>query len=419
MPRDHEGALSGVTYTIPELDDRRDIEVAFEMFADTLPPAPPVLRVVALTGPVVTEANTIYISEGSAPITVTLPATAEKGDRVLISQVGTGVVTITGIGAGVPVTAGPNTAVTAVWDGAKWVGLPFSFSGTRPDESTGGTVVDLNGFRYHLFTVPGTYTFISHKALTVEGYIVGGGADGAAGSTTAAGVKGGPGVVAHEAADDVGYWTFTTVVVGAAGQVSSFGTKQVAGGVLGGSTPAVPLSGDWATVLGETVLGGPGGVGNAAPATFGVGGGGGIQVLASYPQGSETYQYTTGGPYSFDCSYGARREDYQSGTQEHIGDICNNGLCPPGWWCSGGALNSCMTNIPVYSTRWHCDSGGSLSGTTCIKTCYGDNTQTHTGTRPIPCGAGYVLSGSTCVDPRSPAGGKGGGGLVALRYAHP
>jgi hypothetical protein len=147
-------------------------------------------------------------------------------------------------------------------------------------------------------------------------------------------------------------------------------------------------------------------------------------VLASYPQGSETYQYTTGGPYSFDCSYGARREDYQSGTQDIIGDPCQGtwkDQCPGGWNCinAGTANARCWTQVPTYATRWHCDSGGSLNGTTCSKTCYGDNTQTHTGTRPIPCGAGFNAVNGVCVDPRTPAGGKGGGGLVALRYAHP
>ena len=429
MPRDHEGALSGVTYTIPELDDRRNIEVAFEDFADTLPPfpdVPPVLRVTALTGPVVTEANTVYVSEGSAPITVTLPTTATQGDRVLIAQVGTGIITIAGIGAGVPVTAGINTAVTAIWDGAKWVGLPFSFSGTRPTESTGGTQppVDLNGFRYHLFTIPGTYTFISHKDLAVEAYVAGGGVDGSAGSTTAAGVAGMGGEVLNDPTIAIEDWTFTTVVVGARGAGSRLNGVSAAGGAAGVSRPPTVLSGDWATVIGETLLGGPGPATGVDADTYGKGGGAGIQVLPSYPQGSESYSYSTGGPFTYDCSYGARREDYVSGQQEIIGDPpvppTWQGACPGGWWNALTAYGQrCVTSVPIYSTRWHCDSGGSLNGSTCQRTCNGDSTQWHTGTRPIPCGGGYVLSGSACVDPRSPAGGKGGGGLVALRYAHP
>lgn len=425
MPLDHQGALSGVTYRIPALADVRDPSVAFAAFADSipaLPPIPAVLQIEQVTASKTADANTLYINETATPITLTLPATGQAGDRILASQVGAGTITLSGIGSGVPVTAGANTAVSAVWDGAKWVGLPFSFSGTRPVESSGGTVVDLNGFRYHLFTAPGVYTFTSHKALSVEGYVVGAGKNGTDGSTTAAGVAGGGGEVKPLAAVPVKDWTFTTVVVGADGSVSSFGTEVAAGGTLGGTNPPTVLSGDWLTVLKETVLGGPGTVSGATGDTYGKGGGAGIKVLAPYTQETESYSYTTGGPFSYDCSYGARREDYQDGVRDVYGDPCQGtykDACPGGWWCinAGSANATCWTQVPTYATRWHCDSGGSLSGTTCVKTCYGDSTQHHTGTRPKACNAGYTASGGQCVDPRSPLGGKAGGGLVAVRYA--
>ena len=40
MPKPHQGALSGEDYTIPDLDDTRDIEQAFSDFADSLPKTP-------------------------------------------------------------------------------------------------------------------------------------------------------------------------------------------------------------------------------------------------------------------------------------------------------------------------------------------------------------------------------------------
>ena len=113
----------------------------------------------------------------------------------------------------------------------------------------------------------------------------------------------------------------------------------------------------------------------------------GSTVLKTYtmerkPHVNENYTYTT----TRDCSYGARAEQYQSGTNEviHRGDPCQGpymDLCPSGWWCvqAGHPVNWCETKTyePIYSTRYHCDSGGSLQGTTCVKTC----TDTHTGTR--------------------------------------
>lgn len=123
-----------------------------------------------------------------------------------------------------------------------------------------------------------------------------------------------------------------------------------------------------------------------------------------------THTWTTGGTYDYDCSYGARAEQYQSGTQHIQGDN-QTPYCPGGWsvahvdcggvWCrhsdgrfqqngwlsgcpggwSGCNCGACCTSVPVYSTRYHCDSGGSLSGTTCHKTCQGNNTQTHSEQR--------------------------------------
>lgn len=438
MPLTHRGALSGVDYSIPALADVRDPSKAFADFADTLPPTPAVLATETITGDKTASVNHLYLYEGSTPVTVTLPASGQAGDRVLVYQLGTGTITVSGIGVGTPVTTKQYDAVTAVWDGARWVGAPFSFSGTRPAESSGGVITDLNGFRYHSFDTPGIYTFVSHKDLSLEAVVLGGGGGGEDSSVGAAGPEGQGGVVVQQviAVDD---WTFTTVIVGSGGaqtvdgQASSFGATTAAGGKAGkrGSTtpPSTPvtLTGDWAVVAHSATVGGPGGVGPAASGIPGRGGGGGYDLLAPYPQETETYTYTTGGPYTYDCSYPARAENYQSGWQRVVGDPCVNNQCPGGWRCeatgynpvTGQAILSCVTDVPVYSTRYLCDSGGSLSGTTCVKTCSGDNTQVHTGTRPKACNAGYSAVSGQCVDSRTPGGGRGEHGLVIVRYAHP
>lgn len=462
MAKTHTGALSGVTYTIPELADTRNIETAFTGFADTLPEAPPRVGVQAITTATAAAANVLYTYAGSVGVTVTLPAAADyNGDKVLIYQLGTGVVTFSGIGVGTPVTAGQFTAVTAVWDGAKWVGTPFSFSGTPPTVSSGGEITDLNGFRYHAFKTPGTYTFISHGTLAIEALIVGAAGGGETSAVGTAGPAGQGGTVLVGETVTVPDWTFTPVIVGAggaqasAGAASSFGEDSAAGGAgghAGTSTPsstAATITGDWATVLGKTSVGGPGGSGPAAPATYGVGGGGGYSLLASYGQGSYTYSWTTGGAYSYDCSYGARAVTTQTGSSVVTGDAqpaycpsgwhvvgvtnggvqCQNytnptqvawngwfGGCPGGWY---GCGMSCCYNQPTYSTSYYCDSGGSLSGTTCVKTCTGDNTVSHSELRWSDCAGGYTAINHVCTDSRATGGGTGGGGVVVVRYAYP
>lgn len=462
MPRDHQGALSGVTYQIPELDDVRDIEVAFSEFADTLPPfppTPPVMTVASLTGNLTAELNHLYVSQGATAITVTLPASGQPGDKISVAQVGTGIVTIVGIGAGVPGTTGEHTAVTAVWDGTKWVGLPFSYSGTRPGESTGGTKppVDLNGFRYHVFDAPGTYVFVPHKVLTVEAIIAAAGGGGENSSVSAAGPAGAGGDILTAQTIQLSDWpTSTMVVVGTGGpQATDGGASRLAGvtapGGKGGragevTPPSVPavISGDWATVLGMTQLGGPGGSGPAAPARRSVGGGGGYDLLDPYTQETETYSYTTGGPYSYPCNYGARAEDQPiygtvtgdrascaawggencGGTCYVSGTMCTASMghaaqCPGGWRLCGDRC--CADNQVIgYNRVWHCDAGGSSDGNgTCIRTCSGDNTEHHTGTRPKACNPGYTAVNGICVDSRPVGGGPGGNGLVALRYQYP
>lgn len=445
MPKTHTGASSGVDYTIPALSDTRDIEVAFQGFADSLPAAPVKMDTQPLTASGPASLNVLYISEGAAAITLTLPATASDGDKIAVAQVGAGIITLTGIGAGVPVTAGPNTAVTAVWDGAKWVGLPFAFSGARPVESQGGDVVDHGAFRYHIFRTSGTFT--SHKALTLDVLVVAGGSGG----DTATPGAGGQVVIGQVG---VGDWTFTPVTVGqgglapaGAGTDSSLST--VAASAAAASTP-VALDADWAAVLNEVEVGGPGPIaGPAEPTTFGIGGSGGFQMLPSYVQEQESYSYTVGGSYSYDCSRPARAFQAQVGETEHRGDTrpvycpdgwrvslvdhafvqCQNiadpskvamngwmGGCPGGWYPCG---MNCCTKVPIYETQHTCDGDGILSGTTCVRTCWGDNTQVVTGTRPKPCNAGFTAANGMCVDARPAGSGKGGDGLVALRYPHP
>jgi hypothetical protein len=439
LPKDHVGALSGVTYVSPALDDDSDIEVAFAEFADSIPAAPRQLTVEAVTASKDATVNFMYINEGSGPVTLTLPAGVHEGDKVTVYQIGNPgrEVSLVG-GAGVSyqgpqTTTGQYTAVTAIWHNGKWVGSPFSFSGVRPTASTGGEITDLNGRRYHVFRTPGAFTFMSHKDQTLRVDLIGAGGNGVTSAVGDSGEGGYSGqVLLSQPLAAFGLDYIAVTVPGPAG-AAKFGPLTAAGGqngIPGTQTPNTPptaLSGDLAALLGPTV-GGSGGnaVGPVNGGQYGKGGGGGFDLLASYAQSSYVYSWTTGGPYTYDCSYGARGESYDAGGSNVavIGDPCVGGQCPPGWGCVSAPpdwVQRCHTTVyqPNWQTRYHCDSGGSLSGTTCVRTCSGDNTQHHSETRWNPCNAGYSEVNHVCVDSRPVGGGMGGGGAVVVSYAIP
>jgi len=73
MTRQHTGASSGIVLDIPELTDRRDIEVAFMDFADSIPAYPSVrLNVVTVTGDTAGAVQAAYFYNGANPINETL-----------------------------------------------------------------------------------------------------------------------------------------------------------------------------------------------------------------------------------------------------------------------------------------------------------------------------------------------------------
>jgi hypothetical protein len=118
----------------------------------------------------------------------------------------------------------------------------------------------------------------------------------------------------------------------------------------------------------------------------------GLMERKQYTYHNEDHGYYT--TVSVPYSYPARAETYQTGTTQVQGDNqkpycpatwayahtdcsgvwCRHsdgrferngwlGGCPGGWYgCNCGA---CCTDQPTYGTRYHCDSGGSLQGTTC------------------------------------------------------
>ena len=431
MTRQFQGAMSGVYFDIPELDDPADIEAAFSNFADTIPASPVVMTTKTVTADVnPAEPNTLYVFEGSAPHTVFLAPGQADADKISILQLQNDPITVNPNGVnfqGPTATSTQFSALTIMWQAAegRWVGSPFFSSGVLPPASIGGEIVDLLGRRYHVFKNPGQEFFYAHKDMNVDVFLVGPGGDGAPeGALAGDGGRGGQ-VVTGQAHVDL--MQSFGVTVGANGVPSVFRSLTAAPGADGVVDTVTPvdapysLPADLAQVLGYTTVGGSGQAdsGPVTPSTYGKGGGGAFKTIAAVARPSHVVNHpgSPGSPDYWIETKAAWTETVQTGTKEthHLGDICNNGQCPPGWWCSGGTLNSCqtVTHDPVYSTINHPAEG-----------YYGGGSPGSPGWSETvwdPCPSGYKVGSdtTTCVDARGVGPGEGGDGVAVISYPTP
>jgi hypothetical protein len=478
MPKPHTGAKSLVDYTIPELDDVADIEVAFSGFADSLPATPIAMKIVTVKADVpLPELNTMYLFDGTGPNTLTLIPGVKDGDKIQIVQMQTGAVTVdpNGIayqGTTVPPasgTAAQFSALTLVWQHteSRWVALPFSSSGILfPPESGGGddTIVS-GGFRYHIFRNSGS--FYSHKDMLVNVLIVGAGGQGAVAGTLA-GDGGHAGQRVDLIGEQVEIMQSYPVVIGGSqqphGGASSFHTKSALGGEAGvvdtdtideAPTP-LAFPADVLALIGFTEVGGsgPADSGPIAPARYGMGGAGGHLQRAEQARGKTTITVpgSPGSPgtpgytesYNVAASSSSREErgdhrpvfcpdGWRVSLVDHAFVQCQNianpsqiamngwmGGCPGGWYPCG---MNCCTTVTDYSCP-----GGCTNHQNGNCTCYRDIPGTP-GTPGTPdstqevwaaCPSGYRPKAgdeSKCVDERSLFAGEGGDGLVIVWYA--
>jgi hypothetical protein len=309
-------------------------------------------------------------------------------------------------------------------------------------------------FRYHIWTEAKSAQLAWYNlGVEIELLAIAGGTDGEGSSYTKEGVGGLAGEWAYKTEIPIApdYQIFS-VHPGGPGEKTTLSIPGVDERELEPGVGGIKLGLDknWQEVLGYATVGGSvgDGVGPVNADEPGEGGGGGFRLKEPYDQQSYIHKWTTGGPY--DCSYGAGCRDVPNGTKEHIGDTqpCNG--CPPpppgwggtechgpcdcmtypnaagGWFsrglagCPGGwyGCHGCKCCTQVPDTKRVCDqcnSGGSWDGgSTCRKTC--DNTQHHQETRWTPCNDGYTSVNRVCTDSRPAGGGKGAGGIVAIRY---
>ena len=308
-------------------------------------------------------------------------------------------------------------------------------------------------FRYHIWSEAKSGQLAWYNlAADIEVLAIAGGADGANSSYTDVGVGG----LGGEWKNHVGVavkddYQIFSVHPGGPGEKTTLSiigvdTRELQPGV---SDVPFTLDADWKAVLGYDSIGGKGAdnAGPVAGATPGEGGDGGFKLKEPYNQQSYTTTESSGGPYSYNCSYGAGCRQVADGTSTHQGDarpcngcpghahICHGpcdcmfawyhsggeswasrgqGGCPGGWYACGC---HCCTDTPKYKTVCDvCNSGGSPGGGTCHKTCSGNDYKEWTVTNWTPCVSGMSPVGRVCTDVRSPGGGKGKGGIVAIRY---
>lgn len=154
--------------------------------------------------------------------------------------------------------------------------VPASASST-PVIATGGTITDVNGYRFHTFTTNGTFTLTTPSSTSVEVLVVGGGGGG--GGNDAGG--GGAGQAVRTSVTVSGS---TSVVVGAGGAGGS-GLYAATSGTNGGSSSFSSI----------TAIGGGGGSGYGNVGLNGACGGGG-GAYANGGVGSVGYNGGNGSP---------------------------------------------------------------------------------------------------------------------------
>ncbi len=307
-------------------------------------------------------------------------------------------------------------------------------------------------FRYHVWeNFKSAQLAWYNLGAEIEVLAIAGGNDGEGSSYTQSGVGGSGGEWVNVTGMPVSpdYQIFS-IIPGGPGQPTVVRTPGLSKELQPGTMDdPLALDDGWKAVLGVDSIGGKGAdaSGPIDATNPGGGGAGGYRLKEPYAQQSYTTTESSGGPYSYDCSYGAGCRQAQSGTREHVGNCqaphcpatwsvcygnCNDGTvtcchadgrtmggwwggCPGGWYGCHGA--KCCTQVPNMITVCDvCNNGGSASGGTCHKTCSGNDYKEWQVTHWTPCASGYTSVNRTCTDSRAAGGGKGKGGIVAIRY---
>lgn len=308
----------------------------------------------------------------------------EPGDRIAITEAATG---LSGDLFTINSVRLEMKAPGHLW--CTWGLVPWGLDPwwTTPSfTATGGTIVDLDGFRYHDFTSSGTFEVTSAgDPVTVEVLLVGGGGAGGDGNGKAGGGGAGGRVVATSSSVSLGTYS---VVVGAGG--------AAAAGLAG-------LAGGTSTFNGLSAEGGKGGGTGDSTADGGSGtlGGGGGQFsnpgVGSRYSGGRGHTSNAGGGGAGAGGNGGDSPGFNTGGDAGAGVLSSITGTAVGY---GGGGSGAGTNVAGSVTPGGVNYGGGSGG---IGVSGGSAGTANRGGG----GGGCRFSGG---------GGAGGSGRVIIRY---
>jgi len=366
---------------------------------------------------------------GNGQATITFTASSSDGGSPILDYRVTsspGGVTATGSGSPITITGLSNgTAYTFTVQARNANGYSLSSTSSNqvtpvvpPIAASGGNYIydgtgSFTGYRFHVFTSPGTFTVTSNDGnLGFASVLVGGGGSGALGPPSAGGGGGGAGQVSDVTGISLTTSTAYPITVGPGGLGSSTPLRDGVpsswnGYGASGGASATPTGGALSTG-GSSGSGYGGGVVNRPglePSAFFMGGGGGGGAAGNgqdsrywYPPGTGTPGYAPKGYPPFPP------------------------IPPPGRYNGGGGVG---VTSSIDGIQYGGGGGGGTSGSGTVGYTpesspgnfvpYGGGTSDSPGSSSKGGGGGGLTQGTGAPSTRAP----GGPGIVVIRYPYP
>jgi hypothetical protein len=372
--------------------------------------------------------GTATAGNGQATVTFTAPA-SDGGSQILDYRVTSspGGVTATGSGSPITITGLSNgTAYTFTVQARNANGYSLSSTSSNqitpvvpPITASGGqTIYDgtgsYTGYRFHIFTSPGTFTVTSNDGnLGFASLIVGGGGSGSNGPPSSGGGGGGGGQVTNVTGISLTTNTAYPITVGPGGSGSSFPVKDGspsswAGGSASGGAGAPAPNGATTGNGASSGSGFGGGVVNRPglePSALFMGGGGGGGAGANGNDSRYWYPPGIGVP-------GYAPKGYPPGPP----------YPPPGRYNGGGGIGVISS---IDGTQYGGGGGGGTSGSGTNGYTpesnpgdfgpYGGGGSDSSGAGSKGGGGGGLTQGTGGPSTRT----NGGSGIVVIRYPYP
>lgn len=279
---------------------------------------------------------------------------------------------------------------------------------------TGGTITEAGGYRIHTFTTVGTSAFVTESPVTVQFLIVGGGGQGSNCDGSTGG--GGAGGVVYSSGFSLPAGSHTV-------SVADFSLQRLPDG--SGTRPDTGYRGNDSSFYNIVAKGGGGGVGWVQDSTTWDGGCGGGGSGTRTTPGSQTQTSQNGGVSNIQQygQNGGAGVTWSGGAGSGGGGAGEIGQQPSGQTVNGRGGNGVQFAISGTNTYY---AGGGGGGTQFTATDGpgglggGGIGRGNNGATPLPRGGdgGANTGGGGGAGTYGPpsAGGRGGSGIVIVRY---